>query len=113
MNKAIQAIAALLQAETWKMAIGTGTNPAWIDNQSLQTEIDRQDVIPTLETTNLLNDTLVFDGTFAMADPTNLSELGLFLGAPTAILFCRITFTPITIPAGFPLPIKVKVVVVR
>jgi len=112
-NKALQEIVLILQAKTWRIAVGTGTTPAWVDNQTLQNEVSREDATVSLATTYIQDDTLVFEATFILGALTSISEIGIFCVNTPSFMLTRITFAPLEIPANMAFPVKIGVPIRR
>jgi hypothetical protein len=112
-NKALQEIVLILQAKTWKIALGSGTTPAWVDNLTLENEVEREDAVVSLGTTYLENDTLIFDATFNFATSQTVSEVGVFCEDGTPFMLDRMQFNPMQVPENTPFPVKMAVPIRR
>jgi hypothetical protein len=112
-NKALQSIVTILSAESWKLAIGTGTTPAWVDNETLQSEVAREDATVTKGTTYIVDDTLIFEASFVLASAESISEVGVFCVGATPFMLERMQFSPIDIPASRAFPVKMAVPIRR
>lgn len=109
MNKSLQGIALILKDLTWEVAIGTGQTPAWVDNETLESEVDRADATVSLASLNIPDDTLIFDASFTLAAKATIAEIGVFKSGSDPFMLCRMLMTPIEFPAGYPIPIQMKV----
>jgi len=112
-NKALQEIVLILQAKTWRVAVGTGTTPAWITNETLENEVSRLDATVSLASTYIPDDTLVFEATFTFGALTAISEIGIFCVDTPSFMLTRLTFSPLEIPANIPFPVKIGVPIRR
>jgi len=112
-HSGIRGVADILKNNTYEMAVGEGTTPAWVDNTTLQSEVKRLDVVPSLISTNIVNDTLLFDAVMTVDAAYDLSEIGIFKKEPSGFLLCRIVITPIPISANRPIPIKIRMPITK
>lgn len=105
-NKAIEGVATLLKNQTWSVAVGTGTTPAWYDNQTLESELSRLDASVSLETRNLLNDTVLFEATFTFSEIKTLTEYGVFSKTSPPYLLTRVVQAPTGLQANQPIIVR-------
>jgi len=112
-NKAIQQLIQMLLAETWEIAIGSGSTPAWVDNETLETEIARLTATASLGSTLITNDTVILEVAFTFPDPKTVSEIGVFNAGATPFMYCRDVISPITYPANQPIIVKENLLIGR
>jgi len=96
------------------IAIGTddGTTLALdATNTSLGNETHREAATVSLETTNVTNDTAVFEAMFNFASSYAITESGVFDAASGGNMLCRQTFAPINVADGDSLIVRWKITV--
>lgn len=104
---------ALLFSEGWEIVIGKGTTPPHWDNLTLEDEYDRMDASLTISKTFIDNDTLVLDCVFApWGEVVEITEVAIVHKTPAWLLLREIVPT-VHVPAGYGLPVTVKVPVTR
>jgi len=93
------------------IAIGTGTTAESATDTALESEVDRQAATTSVETTNVTNDTAVWQATFTFTTSYAITESGIFDSASGGTMLARKTFSAINVESGDSLQVTWKVVV--
>ena len=95
------------------IAIGSGTTAPTESDTALESEVDRKEATVSRETTNVTNDTAVWQVTFDFTSSQNICEAGLFDASAGGNMFARQTFTCKSMESGDSLTITYKVICQR
>lgn len=101
-NQGIQKVAELLSGETWQIAVGTGTTPEWVDNETLEQEYGRWDASASLITSKIENDTIRFHLEHIFEEEKDITEYGI-IHKNSAIMIDRKTRTKVTVKPAYTL----------
>lgn len=105
---AIKFLVQQLSTLSYQIAVGTGRNPAWREDKTLQNEVARADATVTIETTEIEGDTLSFEATFTFEERIEITEFGVF-EKTTGTMMCRIVTNPVEIEASQQLICKIHI----
>lgn len=111
-NDGITKVATFLTTTYGYGAYGSDGTDATIDEHGLIAKIACSPITSSeLKTTNVVNDTAVFNIEFVMTEPTTIAEFVLCANADGSDIFCRETFPIVMLRGGDRLMFQLEVVV--
>jgi len=113
-NAGMAKVASLLTSAFSYIAIGSddgSTLTLDATNTALGNELQREQATTSVETTNVTNDTAVFQATFNFTSAATIQESGVFDASTGGTMLCRQTFPALNVQAGDSLVLTWKITV--